>query len=810
MSAEADDAPPSFRELIEHGLALCALDRYQKGSTTDRWNENPIPAEAADGLDGAGILHVQSKTAAIDVDNIELARPWLFERGVDLDALLNASDAVRIESGRPGRTKLLYRLSNPLRTVKPKGSGLELRCATREGKSVLDVVPPSLHPLTRQPYRWVYPEPLIGHWSNLPPIPASLLAIWREEAEPLETVPSAPAPTGATPTIPLDELRAILFNNPTDFDPNCDRDEWRDVGMALHFATRGSESGLMLWDEWSRTATRIGSNGKVVYWGSDHLKSQWESFKLDRSNPITDARFHRLRAPARAEEFPIVDGTDGRPIVSLDGGELHTYAAQCEQILADEVYVRERQLVRIGGPKELAPERGGAVQRDDVQAVIIPATAEYLRRRLNERARFRTYRRREKSHVLVDCPKDLAHNIAGQGDWSTFRPLKAIARSPYVRRDGSICETPGYDADSCVFYAPNAAFPIVPTNPTRGDAEQALAVLLEPFKEFPFATDAARSAFVAHILTEIVRPAIRTSPVFVITAPTPGTGKTLVSEMPSRIVHGYGPALRPWVDGEEMRKSLFSSASAGDRTIGFDNLPNGTKVRSPILCGFITAETYSDRKLGASETPAVPNRSVVFLTGNNLTPAGDLARRSIVIRLDADTPSLRDRRFRIPDLRGYVAANRPALLVAGLTVILAHIASASQSGKPPLASFEDWSRLVREPLLWLGMADPVTTQDDETDDEAAPLAEAFGLIAAEMREKAFTASDLAKGCDPLLSDENPMAAALDAAGCSEPTDPTCVGYWLREKRDQIAGGWKLVRGGAARGTGRRWRLRSVP
>lgn len=819
-------------DYLAAGWKLCGIEAGKKCPMYRGWQMTPRDADQLSIYPGVGLLLAHSGLCTLDVDNYELAKPWLAERGVDLDALLNATDAVRFESGRPNRFKLLYRLSRPTTTTKIEMAGntiLEFRCASSTGGSAQDVLPPSVHPVTREPYRWVYGESLLGDWRKPPGLPPKLLAAWREqggESVLLATpcMPSAemgvgigPAPlsdqepTGATPvrttpTIPLDELRELLLQ----FDPNCGHDEWLKVIMALHNATHGSEDGLLLADEWSRKAIRIGSNGKPVYWGLEHIRSRWKSFSRDPGRRLVTDAYLRRRGVARADEFTTTESADARPVVSLNGGELHNYAAQCEQILADEVYVRERQLVRIGGVQDIAPERGGAVQRDEVQAVIIPATPEYLRRRLNELARFSVFRRREKSNVSVDCPKDLAHNIAGQGYWHTFRPLKAIARSPYVRRNGSICETPGYDVESCIFYAPNAEFPIIPTSPTREDAMLALGVLFEPFKEFPFATEAARSAFVAHILTEVVRPAIRTSPVFVITAPTPGTGKTLLSEMPSRIAHGCGPALRPWVDGEEMRKSLFASAFAGDRTIGFDNLPNGTKVRSPILCGFVTAETYSDRKLGASETPAVPNRSVVFMTGNNLTPSGDLARRSIVIRLDADTPSLRDRRFRISDLRGYVAANRPALLVAALEVVLAYLASGAQSGKPPPASFEDWSRFVREPLLWLGMADPVTTQDDETDDEAEPLAEAFRLIAAEFAESEFTASDLAKKCDPLVSGDRPLSAALEATGCGVPTDPTKVGYWLREKRDRIAGGWKLIAGAESRGTGRKWRLRSAP
>ena len=120
-----------FEEYVAAGWKLCAVPRGTKGPTNKGWNTKPIPDDAVGGLEGAGLLHALSGTCALDVDDIELARPWLLERGVDLDELLGASDSVQISSGRPGRAKLLYTMRRPLRTFKPKGSGVELRWEIR-------------------------------------------------------------------------------------------------------------------------------------------------------------------------------------------------------------------------------------------------------------------------------------------------------------------------------------------------------------------------------------------------------------------------------------------------------------------------------------------------------------------------------------------------------------------------------------------------------------------------------------------------------------------------------------------------------
>ena len=128
-----------FEDYAKHGWKLCAIDQGKKAPTYKGWNITPIPSDAVGALHGVGLLHALSQTCALDIDNMNAARPWLAERGIDVDALLEADEAVQITSGRPGRAKLLYRMKRPLRTFKPPGSGLELRCATGEGHSVQDV-----------------------------------------------------------------------------------------------------------------------------------------------------------------------------------------------------------------------------------------------------------------------------------------------------------------------------------------------------------------------------------------------------------------------------------------------------------------------------------------------------------------------------------------------------------------------------------------------------------------------------------------------------------------------------------------------
>ena len=273
------------------GWALVPIPPGKKGPVTARWNTREMcvrDPEIAEFLDGnVGLAHAYSGTCAVDVDDLAKSTAWLAERNIDLQALLDAPDAVRIES-RPGRAKLLYRTAKPMPSFKLP-CGLELRCASSSGLTVQDVLPPSVHPDTERPYEWKYNRP-DGHWSRLPPVPAPILNLWQGLIS--STAPERPRPPKAA-GVQAPRLRALLDEH----DPDAGYDQWLGVGMALHHETGGSNTGLMLWNEWS-------AKGKK-YKGLGDLEQHWRTFRLDHENPKTLASL-RKDTPAAADEFPDV------------------------------------------------------------------------------------------------------------------------------------------------------------------------------------------------------------------------------------------------------------------------------------------------------------------------------------------------------------------------------------------------------------------------------------------------------------------------------------------------------------------------
>jgi len=285
-----------FQEYIQAGWSLCIVPRGTKNPNYKRWNERPIDLETAGGIDGAGLLHVQSGTCALDIDDLSAARIWLPEHGVDVDALLSAQDAVKIRSGRFERAKLLYRLKTPLRTFKPPGSGVELRCANLQNRSVQDVLPPTIHCDTHKPYVWEFGEPLLGDWRDLPAIPATLLAAWRQ----LLTEAPLERQLNGDMDVALEKLHKWIASQ----DPNMEYESWYKVGAKLHHATGGAEEGLAIWDDWSSKATRIRKNGQPSYEGKNTCRPHWVSFSSPKGKIVATLD---NELPAEADEFEIIE-----------------------------------------------------------------------------------------------------------------------------------------------------------------------------------------------------------------------------------------------------------------------------------------------------------------------------------------------------------------------------------------------------------------------------------------------------------------------------------------------------------------------
>jgi hypothetical protein len=233
---------------------------------------------------------------------------------------------------------------------------------------------------------------------------------------------------------------------------------------------------------------------------------------------------------------------------------------------------------------------------------------------------------------------------------------------------------------------------------------------------------------------------------------------------------------------------------AGDAVIHIDNCER--EIAGDFLCSMLTQEVVQARILGLSERRVLPATALVLASGNNLTFAGDVARRAVVCRLDAqmERPDTREFRF---DVHTEVLANRPSLVVAGLTILRAYVVAGRPERLTPMGSFSDWE-LIRGALVWLGMADPASTRAAilDADPRKNELLEVMDLWDAIVKGAIEVAEidRTAQLFDKTKDDDGPIGAValrdklVEVACRGGKWSGKSVGWWLRRHKDRVVGG----------------------
>lgn len=313
-------------------------------------------------------------------------------------------------------------------------------------------------------------------------------------------------------------------------------------------------------------------------------------------------------------------------------------------------------------------------------------------------------------------PKWLTDAIAARPDWFGVRRLRGIMNSPALRSDGTLIRQAGWDEASGLFceFSPDE-WPAIPEAPGRGDAVEALEQLAAVVADFPFASGADRSGWLALVLSVIGRQMIGgPCPAFAHDAPARGSGKTLLADAAGIIVGNKPPARTAWpTDEAEARKRLsallFQTAPPG--LVLFDNCSQ--RIGGDSIEAILTGDVWADRLLGSSTIREVPISTVFAFSGNNLRFSTDAVRRTVRVRLEPREQNPEDREnFAVADLRGHVRERRRELYSAGLVALSAFAAAGFPDAQtlPNWGSFEAWSKVVRGVLVWCGFADPAESR----------------------------------------------------------------------------------------------------
>jgi len=314
-------------------------------------------------------------------------------------------------------------------------------------------------------------------------------------------------------------------------------------------------------------------------------------------------------------------------------------------------------------------------------------------------------------------PEDVA-NLVFEQAYHKLPQAPEVIYTPLFLRDGTLLAADGYHFDpkrpdyKNLLLISNGlldAMPQVPRAPSAEDVEEARDwIITELLSDFPFLdTDSQgserREPSLANALAMLITPFMRRmingrTPVFFVYKPQPGTGGTLLGQLPMWLFDGAaGSATRYSQNEEEMQKGLIAAVQEPRSHLFFDDVKD---FNNRELLRAITQDNISGRLLGASRNISVPNRFNWVGTGNNTVILDEMRRRTVYIRLNAQMPDATTRIFRHPDISGmgyteFVKKNRHIAVRHILTLIQYWISM----GMPLFserrrASFEDWSAKV--------------------------------------------------------------------------------------------------------------------
>jgi hypothetical protein len=371
-----------------------------------------------------------------------------------------------------------------------------------------------------------------------------------------------------------------------------------------------------------------------------------------------------------------------------------------------------------------------------------------------------------------------------------FLELDAVITTPVLGRSGRLIAVPEYYPEDKILLCPSQDLDLQPARarPSAKDIEAARSLILdEALGDFPFQADADRAHVLSALLLPFVKPILgeANTPLHVISAPVPGSGKTLLVHVLSLITIGRLCAPTTVSPSEsEFRKKLGAMLIRGEPIIFLDNLSQERALKSETLATMLTSPTWTDRLLGHSKMISAPNNALWLLTGNNPQLSMELARRSVHVRLlpRTDRPWLRSS-FRHPDLLGWVQERRSDLVHACLTLVQAWVAAKSPGYQgSPLGSFATWSRVlggildVAKVTGFLGNLDELYSAADDESDQWRVLVKAWW---EQFQSTPVRVTDLL----PLCCEHDILADLLGQG--SERSQSSRLGRELNRKRDCV-------------------------
>ena len=305
-------------------------------------------------------------------------------------------------------------------------------------------------------------------------------------------------------------------------------------------------------------------------------------------------------------------------------------------------------------------------------------------------------------------------------------PLHHIVQHPVYLQDGTIAYAPGYYEDGALYMEGNPFATAMQgkTLELLSSPEEALEVLKGLFCQFPFAD----SASLTHVLVGTLQPYMRfylsdmLRPGYLINAPKPGVGKTLIAKVMTLLGQGYASTTMP-IGGndEETRKRLFAVVDSRDHYVFLDNVDFSRRLFRSVLAQIMTSRTIRDRRLYQSDIEEKQVTTNFIINGIRANMSDELTRRFVPILLTGIRPDPQTLLY--PDLINEVRTHQVRYTLACLTLCQHYIAQGLPRGNQrSLNSYEAWCGFMGGLAESVGLEDFLGNIPKFQDESAAILA----------------------------------------------------------------------------------------
>lgn len=472
------------------------------------------------------------------------------------------------------------------------------------------------------------------------------------------------------------------------------------------------------------------------------LDLSFETFLIKRVCKLTgikQAQFEKLIADAVAgmappftpgsfsqdEDDDSDDGDDkeSRPIIKVRSQEIGVAADLVVKTLREleiGIFVNADRLVEIAPITTQFTRRGNEPDSfewyDAEMTGLRPVTLNRLYYICEKQLCFRSWN--GKAFKNSKPSKDVLAMVLYRATAEAFFTVRGFFDGMILTSNGRLLHKPGYDRETGLFNNARQPFENAESieRATVQDAQYGIWLFKQLLSEFVFKTPLDEAVAITALIGAVMRPMFPVAPPLFISAHMSGSGKTYLGLLIGYLATGAVPPTIAAANGKagvvELEKQLTAAALAGYTFILVDNVAE--HINSPLLNTMGSNEKVSLRIMGTSDMPTIDNVFMIVLTGNQVGPSGDDARRMLPCWLDPKTENPELRHFNGNPLE-MLKANRKRYLAAALAIVAAHINVKRQPGyvadsRAPLAGFEMWDSMIRRPMLTVGLIDPVEAQ----------------------------------------------------------------------------------------------------